>query len=101
MVCLIILVNLAYPIAGLCGVVALGAGKLSLAFTNFQAPVNGPPRPNPAATNVPMCLVPKGGAQPPATTPTAPSTINGSLPLQVWAGPLAGGDVVRIPKSSP
>lgn len=73
-----------------------GLGQLSLAFTNFQAPVNGPPRPNPAATNVPMCLVPKGGAQPPATTPTAPSTINGSLPLQVWAGPLAGGDVVVV-----
>lgn len=72
-----------------------GLGQLSLAFTNFQAPRTDPPRPN-ISVNVPMCLVTGGGSQPLPTPPPPPPSINTSLPLQVWAGPLSGGAVAVV-----
>ena len=73
-------------------------GQLSLAWTNFQAPRGLPSRT--AATNIPMCLVTEGGSQPlnPPSTSPAPYTgaVNESKPLQVWSGPLAGGDFAVV-----
>ena len=77
-------------------------GQLSLAWTNFQAPRGLPSRR--AATNIPMCLVTEGGSQPLNPPSTSPSTspapyrgaVNESKPLQVWAGPLAGGDFAVV-----
>ena len=43
-----------------------------------------------------MCLTTSGGFQPPPTPKPPPPAVNISLPLQVWAGPLAGGDVVVV-----
>ena len=66
--------------------------QLSSSFTNWAAPIGSPARV--AAMNIPMCLVPNGGMQPkPTPAPPLPA-MNHSSPHQVWAGPLAGGDVV-------
>jgi hypothetical protein len=46
--------------------------------------------------NIPMCIATSGGMQPPPTPNPPPPAVNISLPLQVWAGPLAGGDVVVL-----
>lgn len=75
-----------------------GIGQLSLAFTNFI------PRPNPGvipvrpdvAVNVPMCLMTHGGSQPRPTPVPPPLPVNGSAPLQIWSGPLSGGDIVVL-----
>jgi hypothetical protein len=72
-----------------------GLQQLSLAFTNFQAPAGDPPRAN-VAENVPMCLMARGGSQPDRTAPPPPPAVNHSQPLQVWAGPLTGGDVAVV-----
>ena len=69
-------------------------GQLGSSFTNWAPPVGSPPRV--AANNVPMCLTASGGFQPPPTPTPPPPAVNVSLPLQVWAGPLAGGDVVVV-----
>lgn len=43
-----------------------------------------------------MCIMQAGGSQPGPTSIPEPPKVNISLPLQVWAGPLAGGDVVVL-----
>jgi len=69
-------------------------GQLASSFTNWAPPVGSPPRV--AANNIPMCLTTSGGFQPLPTPKPPPPAVNISLPLQVWAGPLAGGDVVVV-----
>jgi alpha-galactosidase len=66
--------------------------QLSSSFTNWAAPIGSPARV--AAMNIPMCLVSSGGMQPKPTPAPALPAMNHSSPHQVWAGPLAGGDVV-------
>eukprot|EP00041_Stephanoeca_diplocostata_P008679 m.128482 g.128482 ORF g.128482 m.128482 type:complete len:489 (+) comp17429_c0_seq15:1291-2757(+) len=69
--------------------------QFSAAYTNFGGGV--PPGAQPRATpeNTPMCLsaVPSPA---PVNPPSPPASINVSAPLQVWAGPLSGGDVVVL-----
>lgn len=72
-----------------------GLGQLSLAWTNFQAPREQHGRPN-MATNIPMCVVTEGGFQPANAPHPPPPAVNDSQPLQIWAGPLAGGDMVVV-----
>jgi hypothetical protein len=68
--------------------------QLVLGWTNFQAPRGAAPRV--AAKNIPMCLVARGGAQQgPSPSPPSPA-VDDTLPLQVWAGPLVGGDIVVV-----
>jgi hypothetical protein len=46
--------------------------------------------------NVPMCLSSVPAVAPVNPPPPPPPAINTSQPLQVWAGPLSGGDVVVV-----
>ena len=68
--------------------------QLVLGWTNFQAPRGAAPRV--AARNIPMCLVVWGGAQQGPSPSPPPPAVDDTLPLQVWAGPLVGGDVVVV-----
>ena len=45
-------------------------------------------------TNTPWCLATAPNAAP--APPPAPPAVDSSMPLQVWAGPLAGGDFVVL-----
>ena len=70
-------------------------GQFSSAITNINNGASAllPMIPNFPA-NTPWCLAssPNSAAPPPAPPPAVDST----MPLQVWAGPLAGGDVVVL-----
>eukprot|EP00040_Diaphanoeca_grandis_P031936 m.192325 g.192325 ORF g.192325 m.192325 type:complete len:645 (-) comp32461_c0_seq1:111-2045(-) len=70
--------------------------QFSSAYTNFDGGV--PPGANTSRHtphNTPMCLsaVPSAAPVPPGPPPPR---LNTSMPLQVWAGPLMGGDVVVL-----
>jgi len=69
--------------------------QLTSAITNIP---NGgstllPTLPN-FPTNTPWCLATSAYTAPPP--PPAPPDVDTSLPLQVWAGPLSGGDTVVV-----
>lgn len=51
-----------------------------------------PPPPPLRPINIPFCLATASNPDPPPMPPSPPS-VDASLPLQVWAGPLANGDV--------
>jgi hypothetical protein len=70
-------------------------GQMTSAITNIG---NGGSTLLPALpsfpTNTPWCLATSVHTAPPSPPP--PPTVDTSLPLQVWAGPLAGGDTVVL-----
>lgn len=70
-------------------------GQMTSTFTNF--PDGAPPgaaSPRNVPQNIPWCLATAAAPWPPA--PPAPPVVDRTLPLQVWAGPLAGGDVAAV-----
>jgi hypothetical protein len=74
-------------------------GQFTSAITNIP---NGADQRMPMlphfAPNTPWCLASSSTAEtrPTAPTPTPPPAVDTSQPLQVWAGPLSGGDFVVL-----
>ena len=70
-------------------------GQFSSAITNIE---NGAstllPMLSEFPTNIPWCLATKANTAP--LPPPPPPEIDISMPLQVWAGPLGGGDMVAL-----
>ena len=70
-------------------------GQFSSAITNIENGANQllPLIPN-FPSNTPWCLASTPNAAAPPAPP--PPAVNSSMPLQVWAGPLSGGEVVVL-----